>query len=186
MYKNNYFILTVKDYLAKEQQLHIESEITKYIFNVWRSFHLRCVFIPTGANPIEENDLPVGERMSNKINNKSIFAVKIPKNPEATKKIIRKAKFAICTRMHSAIFAITEFTPFIAIAYEHKSIGLLRSLQLSEWSIKMREVTAEALTKKTSKLLEKSNYQQFINHLNKKRPSILAYRDVLKNHLINI
>src|SRR4051812_18766104 len=133
---NNYFVLTVKDYLSKPQQLKVENEITNYILGVWNKYKLQCVFIPTGSNPIEENDLPVGNRFSEKINNSKIFMIKIPRTPEATKKIIQRAKFAVCTRMHSAIFAITEYTPFIAIAYEHKSIGLLKSLDLSEWFIR--------------------------------------------------
>lgn len=178
--KNKFFVLTVKDYLPKEEQLKIENEIAQYILDLWKDYKISCVFIPTGANPIEENDLPVGERLMLKIADNKIFSVSIPKTPEETKQIIRKSEFAVCTRMHSAIFAITEYKPLIAIAYEHKSIGLLKSLQLEEWYLSMREVTSKRLAILTKRLLKPKNYQTFIEHLKNERPTILSQRQSLK------
>lgn len=183
--KNKFFVLTVKDYLPKDEQLKIEDEIAKYILDLWKNYKISCVFIPTGANPIEENDLPVGERLLLKIADSKIFKVSIPKTPEETKQIIRKSKFAVCTRMHSAIFAITEYKPLIAIAYEHKSIGLLQSLNLQQWYVRMQETTSLKLMKLTEKLLNKANYSSFIHILKKQRLIILKERDNLKLQIIN-
>lgn len=49
----------------------------------------------------------------------------------------------IGTRFHSVIFALTAYVPCIAIAYEHKTRGIMRRLGLEEWVVDIDAVTAE-------------------------------------------
>ena len=184
MQNSKYYVLTIKDYLPQPEQEAIESEFILYIKHMWDKHKMSCIFIPTGANPIEENDVPVGERIAAQIKNNKVFAMEIPKTPEETKRIIRGAKFAMCTRMHSAIFAVTEFIPFIAIAYEHKSIGLLESLSLSKWHIRMTQVTCSELYSMTKKLLNKQTYANFIKTLMEQQTIITNLRQELKHEIV--
>jgi colanic acid/amylovoran biosynthesis protein len=178
---NNYFVLTVKDYLPIDKQIFVEKEIAEYIKSVWQKYKISCVFIPTGANPIEENDIPVGIRLARLVGDQDIFSIKIPATPEVTKSILRGATFSVCTRMHSAIFSVTEYTPLIAIAYEHKSIGFLESINLQDWYITMKDATKNELMRLTNKLLNKKVYTGFVNHLKLQREKIIVQSETLKN-----
>ena len=44
------------------------------------------------------------------------------------------------TRMHANILALTQGTPVVAIAYEHKTTGIMQMLALGEWCIDIRKV----------------------------------------------
>lgn len=179
--RESYYVLTIKDYLNKEKQRKVEREFSNFIKGNWdRTKHV-CYFIPTAANPIEENDLPVGERIAKNIKNDKIFKIVVPKDPSDTKRIIQKAQYAICTRMHSAIFSTTEFTPFVTVAYEHKSTGLLKVLDIKDHYTKLEDISSKKLTELVSNLTEKRQYVSFIKNLKSQRKNIIIQRNKLKN-----
>ena len=47
--------------------------------------------------------------------------------------IIKDADFVVGARYHSIVFAIKCRTPFFALSYEHKIVGMLELLQLSDF-----------------------------------------------------
>lgn len=49
------------------------------------------------------------------------------------------------TRLHSNIFALTEYVPAVTIQYQPKTRGVMRMLGLEEWVIPIEEVTEEEL-----------------------------------------
>ena len=49
------------------------------------------------------------------------------------------------TRMHSNILAMMAGAPCLGIAYEHKTSGIFRDLDLADWWISLEDVSAEAL-----------------------------------------
>ena len=51
----------------------------------------------------------------------------------------------IGTRFHSVIFALLGRTPCIAIAYEHKTRGIMSDLGLADWVLAIEDVTTEKL-----------------------------------------
>ncbi|MCW4044517.1 MAG: polysaccharide pyruvyl transferase family protein [Candidatus Bathyarchaeota archaeon] len=65
--------------------------------------------------------------------------------------ILRQLDMLITTRMHPSIFAAGLSVPFVEIIYEHKQVGLLKSLQLSEVGLSVNDLSIE-------KLLAKANY----------------------------
>lgn len=182
--ESRYFVLTVKNYYELSKQIPIEKEFSKFVDYVWDTYSLKCVFIPTAANPIEENDIPSGERIGKDIK-KGIFKIEIPKTPEETVKIISKAKFAVCTRMHSAIFSALAYTPFIAIAYEHKVTGFMKYMELEQWNTGMVDVSFEKLKRLSDLLIKKDTQKKYVEHLKYRREVILLQRNKLKNYIVN-
>ena len=59
--------------------------------------------------------------------------------------VYRSLSFLIGMRMHANIIALSQGTPVVAIAYEHKTTGIMRMLRLSAYSISMELVTARRL-----------------------------------------
>lgn len=54
----------------------------------------------------------------------------------------------LATRLHSGIFALEMRVPTLFIGYLDKTIGILKSIDLDKYFIKLDEVTSEILTKK--------------------------------------
>ncbi len=49
------------------------------------------------------------------------------------------------TRLHSNIFALAEGVPVIAIAYQDKTVGVLKMLEMGEWVVRIENVTVDSL-----------------------------------------
>lgn len=57
--------------------------------------------------------------------------------------IISKARFLVGARYHSAVFAINNDIPFVALSYEHKIVGLLTTLQATDCMIDITDLSTE-------------------------------------------
>lgn len=53
--------------------------------------------------------------------------------------------YIIGTRFHSVIFSLTSYVPAIAIEYEHKTSGIMRDLNLSQWTLKIEDVQSDKI-----------------------------------------
>ena len=83
--------------------------------------------------------------------------------PELLKSMYGMMDIFIGTRMHSNIFALSEGVPVIAIAYLHKTWGVMRMMGLEEWVIDIEEINAPLLIAKLNKLwCEKEKIKQLI------------------------
>lgn len=60
--------------------------------------------------------------------------------PGALRERLRGFDFAIATRMHMAILALTVGTPVLPIAYEEKTTQLFRKMGLASWSTDIEEI----------------------------------------------
>lgn len=73
-------------------------------------------------------------------------------SPEEVVKIIGCMDLFIGTRMHSNIFALIMNVPIIAIAYEHKTYGIMNMLGLENWVIDVKDVEEHELFLKIEEL----------------------------------
>lgn len=137
--RTDQIVITAREWLSKKEQNKYESELSKVIDYVWEKYKLKSVFIPMVWNSSEEHDAEVARRIHKKIKNKHIFSILNINNPKQVKEILSKSKMALCTRMHSAILSYGTFTPFISIAYEHKTNGILRMLNLKKFNLNINE-----------------------------------------------
>lgn len=76
------------------------------------------------------------------------------------RRLIGSASLSIATRYHHQVFSIAACTPCIAICYEHKSTGLMRSAGMSDLALAIDEVSgAELLRMAQHAMRETSSIQ---------------------------
>ena len=75
-------------------------------------------------------------------------------SPEDLVAIIKNSDVLIGTRMHSNIFALLSNVPVLAIAYEHKTFGIMGMLRLSDWVVGIEEIDRYELYHKLVKLIQ--------------------------------
>jgi polysaccharide pyruvyl transferase WcaK-like protein len=160
--KKNYYVITAREWLEKNQQRLYEKQLGIVIQKNWDEKKLKAIFIPMAYNKIEDDDRRVANRISKKLYNKNMFSMTHARSFQEVQHLLQKAQFAICTRMHSAILSFTVETPFITIAYSPKINNFLNDFGLSEWNINIEEFDAKLLSEKIDRLTEKENYDSFI------------------------
>lgn len=69
----------------------------------------------------------------------------------------------IGTRMHANLIALCQGVPVIAIAYEHKTRGIMHELSLDDYVVDIEEATGERLTAMWRRLCE--DYDEYADHL---------------------
>ena len=82
---------------------------------------------------------------------------------------------SICTRMHSAILSTTVYTPFIAIAYEHKTVGFMESLHLKDWVIDIHDFSYNELQSKFDRLMIQKESNLFVKKLGEMNPELQKF-----------
>jgi colanic acid/amylovoran biosynthesis protein len=82
-----------------------------------------------------------------------IFVIKGDYAPNDLIGIYGKMRILIGSRMHSNIFALVAGTPVIAIAYEHKTNGIMNMCGLKNWVLDIDNIDAQQLSDKVLKLL---------------------------------
>ena len=84
-------------------------------------------------------------------------------SPDLLKSMYGLMDLFIGTRMHSNIFALSQGVPLIAIAYFHKTWGIMQMLGLERWVIDIEAVTPEGLINKLVELWqEREQIKQLI------------------------
>jgi polysaccharide pyruvyl transferase WcaK-like protein len=161
--RGNYYVITAREWLGKNQQELYEKELSNFIQKNWDEKKLKAIFIPMAYNAIEDDDRRVANRINTKLNNKNMFTIINANNPTEVKKILQSAQFSICTRMHSAILSFTTETPFVTIAYSPKTNNFLKDFGLSEWNINIEDFNAMLLNDKIKKLTTKKQSDIFID-----------------------
>ena len=160
-YTNNYLVLTAREWLKKDEQMKYEQALIELIKHAWKKYHLKTYFVAMAGNKAEDDDNRVAQRIEAAINDNNIFAITPLNHPKEVQNFLNNAKVAICTRMHSAILAITVGTPFLTIGYEHKTKGLMKHMNLSSWHMDIEKVRKNILIDKFDRLLDKKNYNFF-------------------------
>ncbi|VFS57088.1 colanic acid biosynthesis protein [Raoultella planticola] len=77
--------------------------------------------------------------------------------------LLSKCVFTIGTRLHSAIISMNFGTPAIAINYEHKSKGIMNSLEFDSLAISVKDLFTDEITNKINYL--HSNHDEVRNKL---------------------
>jgi len=160
---SKYIVLTAREWFQNaDKQKAYEQSLIALINNAWKNNKLKTIFIPMARNKIEDDDNIVADRISKNLMNKKIFSVFQPSSINEVRAILNKAQLAICTRMHSAILSTTVKTPFIAIGYGHKTLGLVQNMGLQKWHIDINKVKSKPLIRLFNNLLINNSRKEFI------------------------
>ncbi|HSW88403.1 MAG TPA: polysaccharide pyruvyl transferase family protein, partial [Candidatus Saccharimonadales bacterium] len=176
--KKEYIVLTARLWMDEYKQKNYEKELALFVHYMWERYKLKTFFIPMVWNKNEDDDNRVGKKIQALVANKIIFTIVAPNTPLQVKKILSRAELAVCTRMHSAILSTVVKTPFITIAYEHKTLGFLKHLGLENWNIDIENLSSYLLQEKVDDLFE-NKYHQFTLKLQEKHQEIMKKEDEL-------
>lgn len=95
------------------------------------------------------------------------------------KSLYASCDYIIGTRFHSLIFSLSNMVPGIAISYDgFKSIGIMKDMNLGEYVIDIKDVTAQKLEDKLKKIIDnqeeiKNNIRNYIQFANEKRNQLV-------------
>lgn len=137
----------------------------------------QVVFIPfqIEESPLE-NDLSVSQEIRLLLHHKNdVFILSNIYQPEITKALLSNCHLVIGMRLHSLIFAVGTETSVIALAYDPKVSGFMESLKLSDFTVDIKNVDAEAFLKIINMAWKKPNV---------KLKNTLLQIKLLKNHLL--
>jgi len=115
------------------------------------------------------NDSDIAKLLKDKISekNREFFVIREDDwSPYEIKSLISNFDGFVGTRMHSNIFATSMRIPTVAIAYEQKTNGIMRTLDLDNYVVDIEKITSEELINKIKTML--SNDKLIRNHLNSK------------------
>ncbi len=184
--KSNYYILTARDwFLDIKKQYDYEKELAQFADYIWDTQKLKTYFIPMSINKNEDNDNENASRIYEYIKNKKAFKIYNANNIDDLISVINKARFSVCTRMHSAIISVVTKTPFIAIGYGHKTLGFAKSIGVMPWYIDIVGMNANKLILKSRKLMNSKNYLEYVKKLNQELGKKRIIRKKIKRDLIS-
>ena len=113
----------------------------------------RVVFIP---QVLSQSETIITHSIARLVKNKrQVLIVEEDLSPQEIMKLIGCMDLFIGTRMHSNIFALIMNVPIIAIAYEHKTYGIMRMLGLEDWVLKIENISEHDLISKIKELYGK-------------------------------
>jgi colanic acid/amylovoran biosynthesis protein len=105
------------------------------------------VFFPQVVGPTEREDDRVAARriMARMRLGKQAVLLEEPAPPGLLKAMYREMDLMVATRMHSAIFALSNGVPTLMIEYLHKIRGLAEMLEIDRWTVNLTALDANEL-----------------------------------------
>ncbi len=138
---------TIREWLDVKSQARFEKEFVKSIVKF--SKYTKCLIQPiiqVQGDIYGESDIKITKRISFDISKHGI-RVSDPYLISGIKDIgiYSQIDLFLGMRMHSNILAALQGTPFVAIAYEHKTQGISRDLGMEDYCISAEDVTEASL-----------------------------------------
>lgn len=137
-----------------------KNELVKFIENTIEKYNAVFIFIPQVIVDYA-SDVDIAKEIKQELKNKyqSSFIIREDDwTPVQIKNVIGQLDFFVGTRMHSNIFATSMKIPTLAIAYEKKTNGIMKSVGLENYVEEIDEITSESLTRKFENVV--NNKQQ--------------------------
>lgn len=142
----------IYDLELKKSKLNSENPyillMVKIVDYLVEKLNAQIVFVPHVTN----DDRPVDDRfVAKKIyeiakNKNKIRLINNEYYPEELKGVIGQCDLFIGARMHANIAATSMCVPTLAIAYSHKSYGIMRMLEIEKYVLDFRTMTFDEMT----------------------------------------
>ena len=158
---------TVRKCLPNLLQKKYENEISIFIAQVLSSSSkTKIYFMPQVTyEKGGDNDLHVVRRIHESINKNvqdRVMIIDENVHPGDLKYIIGEMDYFFGTRMHSCIFALASNIKTIALSYEPKTDGIMKSLKVDNYFINVKEVNAEKLLDLYQQVTHDQTYQTIL------------------------
>jgi len=102
----------------------------------------------------EEDNKPITAIYEKVENKSSVEIINEDLSPDMLSCLYHSARLMVGTRLHAVIFATVSGTPSIAIAYGHKTYGIMSMMGLEDQVVDINKIQYNDLTKLIDKLME--------------------------------
>jgi colanic acid/amylovoran biosynthesis protein len=103
-------------------------------------------FLPQVIGPAADDDRIVQRRIMGLLRHaEHATLLERDLTPVELVSVIGGLDMVLATRFHSAIFTMLAHVPVVAIAYEHKTTGIMDSMGLRRWAIPIEQISVEEL-----------------------------------------
>jgi len=148
------------DGMTKEEKAHYVSVLVETLQKVHEKYGANILFLPSQTTKGKsmsvfgnEDDLEVSrtiqKSMITRFGKVDGAQILFTESVDMFANAISQLDMLIATRMHPTIFAAGSAVPFVEIIYEHKQIGLLKTLSLLEVGINVNDISFEKLFEKS-------------------------------------
>jgi colanic acid/amylovoran biosynthesis protein len=155
---------TIREWLGKDHQISFEEEIILGLQKFAKKYNSQILpIIQVNAPEYGESDNLSIKRIVKGLKDKKVKVLQVKKATDikSALNIYSNIDLLLGMRMHSNILAATQGTPFVSIAYEHKSEGITKQLKMDEFCIKCTDVNQDAIFDLLSKVhLQKNKLQK--------------------------
>jgi len=179
--------VTVRSWLKGKAQLAYEQAVASALDAIIETAHAHVIFIPQVTASKGDDDRIVSRQVRSLMRHtESASLVEDAPDHHRIKAMYDNLDILLGTRFHSVIFSLTSYVPVLAIEYEHKTSGIMRDLQLEQWTIKIEDATAQKLTVLLQKLAR--HQPEYRAHLRKHMPPYVRRAqqtiDFVAEHLV--
>jgi len=138
------------------QQAEYETAIEAVALYFREHYHGQVIFFTQVWGPSKSQDdrIPL-RRIANRLASykTSIQFIDEPLAPSLLWSLYGQMDAFIGTRMHSNIFALSQGVPAIGIAYQPKTYGIFKMLNMEDWVIDIQNLTAQSIIKLLDQLM---------------------------------
>lgn len=157
--------ITVRKCFEDERQKDYEQSIVSCAYTAATEYGYKVVFIPHVTAPDQnDDDRNVQQSIRSHIKpHRDIIYLNDRFTYQELKGIYDNLNLLIGTRMHSVIFSLTGFVPVIGLAYEPKTVGIMKQNQLEKWVLNVEEISKQNLLNLFKRLhKEQKNYKKYL------------------------
>lgn len=142
-----------------------KEELIKFMEYVMQKYNSTFIFIPQViVDYASDVDIAKEIKKDLKREHQEQFIIREDDwSPIEIKNVIGQLDYFVGTRMHSNIFATSMTVPTLAIAYEKKTNGIMRTVNLEEYVEEIDEINSKSLISKFEKIIE--NKEKIVDEL---------------------
>ncbi len=147
-YKNLTIGLSLRPWFSKDDQILFENEIIEGIAKFALKQRINILpIVQVHAPEHHEDDYKCLQRVCIQLKKRSVIVkeVLIPARLTEVQKAYGSLDLLIGMRMHANILALVQDVPVVAIGYEHKTLGIMKSIGMEKYVIEAKELTDKKL-----------------------------------------
>jgi colanic acid/amylovoran biosynthesis protein len=156
---------TVRQCLPEVFQTIYEHEITLFIQEILQLDKASKVYFMPQVTYEDggDNDLHVARRIREAVDKhlrNRVIIIDEDVHPSNLKYMIGRMNYFFGTRMHSCIFSLASNVKTIALSYEPKTDGIMKSLKMDDYFINVKDLTEKKLLNLYHKIMDDTTYYE--------------------------
>ncbi len=147
-YKNLTIGLSLRPWFSKHGQILFENEVIESITNF--ALKHKATILPivqVHAPEHHEDDYKCLQRVCAELKKNRVIVRDpfVPTRLMDVQKVYGSLDLLVGMRMHANILALVQGVPVVAIGYEHKTRGIMKSMGMEKYAVEAKELTAKKL-----------------------------------------